>query len=44
MGLVQRLHEEREVTVVLVTHDSDIASRAQRVVELKDGAVADGRN
>jgi ABC-type lipoprotein export system ATPase subunit len=43
MDLIQRLHEEREVTVVLVTHDSGIAARAQRVVQLSDGQVADGR-
>jgi ABC-type lipoprotein export system ATPase subunit len=42
MDLIQRLHEEREVTVVLVTHDSGIAARAQRVVQLSDGLVANG--
>ncbi len=40
MDLVQQLHDEREVTVVLVTHDSSVAGRAQRVVQLRDGQVA----
>ena len=41
MDLIQRLHEERRVTVALVTHDARVAARAKRVVELRDGRVAD---
>jgi len=40
MDLIQRLHEERRVTVALVTHDARVAARAKRVVELRDGRVA----
>jgi ABC-type lipoprotein export system ATPase subunit len=42
MDLIGQLHEEREVTVILVTHDAAIAERAQRIVQLRDGQVANG--
>ncbi|UCC69814.1 MAG: ABC transporter ATP-binding protein [Armatimonadota bacterium] len=42
MDLIQQLHEDRKVTVAVVTHDSTIASRAERVVQLRDGTVVDG--
>jgi putative ABC transport system ATP-binding protein len=41
MDLIQQLHQARKVTVVLVTHDSAVAGRAERVVQLRDGRVAD---
>jgi putative ABC transport system ATP-binding protein len=41
MDLIQQLHRERKVTVVLVTHDASVAARAERTVQLKDGQVAD---
>jgi putative ABC transport system ATP-binding protein len=40
MDLIQQLHGERKVTVVLVTHDASVAARAERTVQLRDGAVA----
>lgn len=42
MDLIQQLHRDRKVTVVLVTHDPNIAARAERTVQLRDGMVADG--
>ncbi|RJQ40264.1 MAG: ABC transporter ATP-binding protein [Dehalococcoidia bacterium] len=41
MDLIQQLHCERKVTVVMVTHDPNIAARAERTIHLADGAVAD---
>lgn len=38
MGLFARLHESGN-TIVLVTHEADIAAHAHRVVHLKDGKV-----
>ncbi len=40
IDLVQQLHRDRKVTVVMVTHNAAIADRAERTVELRDGYVA----
>jgi putative ABC transport system ATP-binding protein len=37
--LLKRLNSEDQVTVVLVTHDLDIAGQARRQIRLKDGKV-----
>ena len=37
LALLKQLNRENKVTVILVTHDKDIAKIAQRVVYLKDG-------
>jgi putative ABC transport system ATP-binding protein len=42
LDLLTEIHEERRTTVVLVTHDPVVASRADRVVALRDGRVVDG--
>jgi len=35
--LFERLHRERRMTVVLVTHDAGLAGRAERIVRMQDG-------
>ena len=40
MGLLQHLNAEEGITIVLVTHDRDIAAHARRLVHLVDGKVA----
>ena len=39
MGAFQRLNSERGITIVLVTHEADIAEYATRVVGFRDGRV-----
>jgi putative ABC transport system ATP-binding protein len=39
--LLQRLHDEGK-TILFVTHDRDLAARARRVVEIRDGRVVGG--
>ena len=39
MAILQRLNRENGVTVVLVTHDSDVAAHAERAVHMLDGKV-----
>jgi putative ABC transport system ATP-binding protein len=39
MEVFQRLNRERGITLVLVTHEPDIAQYAQRVVVFKDGKI-----
>ena len=41
LGILQRLNEEGK-TIVIVTHDMDIAARAQRIIRFKDGRVHSG--
>jgi putative ABC transport system ATP-binding protein len=39
VDLLKRLNVEDQVTIVLVTHDTDIAGQARRQIRLKDGKV-----
>lgn len=39
MEILQRLNEEKNLTILLVTHEQDIARFAQRVVLFRDGKV-----
>jgi putative ABC transport system ATP-binding protein len=41
LDLIERLRRERGLTVVLVTHDADVAARADRTVRMLDGRLAD---
>ncbi len=39
MDLLLSLNRERGTTLVIVTHDPDIATRAQRIIHIRDGEV-----
>jgi putative ABC transport system ATP-binding protein len=39
MGIFQRLNQERGITVVLITHETDIAEYGTRTVTFRDGQV-----
>ena len=41
MGLLRRLNDETEITLLLVTHDQDIARHAKRLLVLKDGEIVE---
>ena len=41
LDLVHRLHDDRGVAIVMVTHDVDVAARAQRVVLLDCGRIVE---
>jgi putative ABC transport system ATP-binding protein len=43
MGIFQRLNQERGITVVLITHESDIAEYGTRTVLFRDGHVVADR-
>jgi putative ABC transport system ATP-binding protein len=43
MGLFQRLNEERGITVVLNTHEHDIAEYGTRIVSFRDGHIVNDR-
>lgn len=40
MDLIQKIHDEGK-TVLIVTHENDIAQMTERIVNLKDGAIVD---
>jgi putative ABC transport system ATP-binding protein len=40
MGIFTRLNSEQGITVVLVTHELDIASHARRLIRIVDGQIA----
>jgi putative ABC transport system ATP-binding protein len=39
MEIFQRLNRERNLTIILVTHEPDIASYATRIVQFRDGRI-----
>jgi putative ABC transport system ATP-binding protein len=39
MAIFHRLHEERGITIVMVTHDASIGTQAERIVRLLDGTI-----
>lgn len=40
LDLFERLHKERNMTLIVVTHDQDIAARAGRIIRIRDGKIA----
>jgi len=43
IDLLQRLNAELQLTMVMVTHDPSVSSRAHRVIHLQDGQIVDDR-
>jgi putative ABC transport system ATP-binding protein len=41
LDLLSTLRREREMTIILATHDAQIAAQAERLIRLRDGAVTD---
>jgi putative ABC transport system ATP-binding protein len=39
IDLLWQLHEQQNSTLILVTHDTALASRAQRILTLQDGTI-----
>ena len=39
MGIFQRLNRERGITVLLITHEMDIAEYGTRLIRFRDGRV-----
>lgn len=39
LGTFQRLNEEQGKTIILITHESDIAEHADRIISIRDGEV-----
>jgi ABC-type lipoprotein export system ATPase subunit len=43
LDLFDQMHQERGVSLVVVTHSEDVAERAERVIRLRDGRVVEDR-
>jgi putative ABC transport system ATP-binding protein len=43
MGIFQQLNTEQGITVLLITHEREIAEYATRVVSFKDGRIVSDR-
>ncbi len=41
ISLLKTLHREEKTTMILVTHDPEIAGAAERIIQLRDGRVVD---
>ncbi|HEX9438609.1 MAG TPA: ATP-binding cassette domain-containing protein, partial [Roseiflexaceae bacterium] len=41
MQIFERLNREQSLTVILVTHEPDIAAHARRVIHVRDGLIAE---
>ncbi len=44
LDLIVRLHQEHQMTMVLITHDPSIAARASRIIHMMDGRVVSDSN
>jgi len=43
MAIFQRLNQDMGITIIMITHEQDIASFAKRMIVFKDGRVVDDR-
>jgi putative ABC transport system ATP-binding protein len=43
MGTFQKLNEEKASTIVLITHEPDIALHADRIIHIKDGVIIEDK-
>jgi len=43
MKIFQTLNEDRNITIILVTHEPDIAAHAKRLIRVVDGRIATGQ-
>jgi len=41
MEILHRLHREKGITIVMVTHDEEIGAQAERIVRLRDGRISE---
>jgi putative ABC transport system ATP-binding protein len=44
IAILEELNREDGITIVLVTHDREIASHTQRIILLRDGQIVDGQS
>jgi len=40
--MFQQLNADEGITIILVTHDPEVARHARRIIHIHDGVIADG--
>jgi putative ABC transport system ATP-binding protein len=40
MGIFQQLNREQGITIILVTHDPEVARHARRIISVRDGRIS----
>ena len=43
LDLLMEMHERYNVTLIIVTHDNDVAALAERTIKIKDGQIIEDR-
>lgn len=42
--IFKKLNDEHKITFIVVTHDRELADKTQRIIEIVDGKIIDGKN
>jgi ABC-type lipoprotein export system ATPase subunit len=42
LEMFQKLNKEKGITILLVTHDADVAAYASRIIHIRDGSIVEG--
>lgn len=42
LAMFQRLNEEEKITIIIVTHDAEVANHAKRAIRIRDGLIESG--
>ena len=43
LNLLMEMHERYNVTLIIVTHDNDVAALAERTIKIKDGQIIEDK-
>jgi ABC-type lipoprotein export system ATPase subunit len=43
MHMLMQLNREQQLTIIIVTHEADVAAYADRILTIRDGVIIDDR-